>query len=124
VQIAGADPQMMADAARYNVTARGAGSSTSTWAARLKKSCNVAAGSALLARDEQLVKKILDSVVAAVESTGDAQNPDRLGRAQQECSASGKNSGNPAASSAISVHGRTRACRFCRQCRNTTRSPR
>ncbi len=40
-------------------------SSTSTWAARPRRSANVAAGSALL-RDEALVGRILEAVVAAV----------------------------------------------------------
>ena len=46
VQIAGADPAMMAEAARYNV-ARARRSSTSTWAARRRR-CATSAGSALM----------------------------------------------------------------------------
>ena len=53
VQIAGADPAMMADAARYNVE-RGAQIIDINMGCPAKKVCNVAAGSALL-RDEPLV---------------------------------------------------------------------
>ena len=53
VQIAGADPAMMADAARYNVE-RGAQIIDINMGCPAKKVCNAAAGSALLA-DEPLV---------------------------------------------------------------------
>jgi tRNA-dihydrouridine synthase B len=64
VQIAGADPAVMADAARYNAD-RGAQIIDINMGCPAKKVCNVAAGSALL-RDEPLVGRILDSVVGAV----------------------------------------------------------
>ena len=67
VQIAGADPAMMAEAARHNVD-RGAQIIDINMGCPAKKVCNVMAGSALL-RDEALVGKILDSVVAAVSDT-------------------------------------------------------
>src|SRR5687767_15042258 len=64
VQIAGADPQMLADAARYNVD-EGAQIIDINMGCPAKKVCNVMAGSALL-RDEPLVARILESVVGAV----------------------------------------------------------
>lgn len=65
VQIAGADPQQMAEAARINVE-RGAQIIDINMGCPVKKVCNVAAGSALL-RDESLVARILDAVVNAVD---------------------------------------------------------
>ena len=65
VQIAGADPKMMADAARFNVD-HGAQIIDINMGCPAKKICNVMAGSALL-RDEPLVGRILDAVVAAVD---------------------------------------------------------
>src|SRR6201982_468539 len=65
VQIAGADPQMMAEAARYNV-ANGAQIIDINMGCPAKKVCNVAAGSALL-QNEPLVAQILDAVVRAVD---------------------------------------------------------
>jgi len=64
VQIMGADPQMMAEAARYNAD-NGAQIIDINMGCPAKKVCNVAAGSALL-RDEALVGRILDAVIAAV----------------------------------------------------------
>ena len=65
VQIAGADPALMADAARHNVD-RGAQIIDINMGCPAKKVCNAAAGSALLS-DEALVARILDAVVAAVD---------------------------------------------------------
>jgi len=109
VQIAGADPQMMAEAARHNVQ-RGAQIIDINMGCPAKKVCNVAAGSALL-RDETLVGRILDAVVAAVDvpvtlkiRTGwDAHNRNAL-RVARIAESSGIQ--------ALSVHGRTRACGF------------
>src|SRR5215510_9758117 len=64
VQIAGADPKMLADAAIYNVD-QGAQIIDINMGCAAKKVCNVMAGSALL-RDEPLVGRILDAVVGAV----------------------------------------------------------
>jgi tRNA-dihydrouridine synthase B len=64
VQIAGADPAMMADAAKLNVD-NGAQIIDINMGCPAKKVCNVAAGSALL-RDEPLVQKIVEAVVQAV----------------------------------------------------------
>src|SRR6188474_896299 len=64
VQIAGADPATMADAARYNVD-RGAQIIDINMGCPAKKVCNVAAGSALL-QNESLVASIVEAVVGAV----------------------------------------------------------
>jgi tRNA-dihydrouridine synthase B len=65
VQIAGSDPTMLAEAARFNVC-KGAQIIDINMGCPAKKVCNVACGSALL-RDELLVARILESVVAAVD---------------------------------------------------------
>ena len=82
VQIAGADPQMMAEAARYNVD-NGAQIIDINMGCPAKKICNVMAGSALL-KDEPLVLQILKAVVGAVNvpvtlkiRTGWARAPSR-----------------------------------------------
>jgi len=108
-QIAGADPEMMAQAARYNV-AQGAQIVDINMGCPAKKVCNVHAGSALL-RDEPLVGRILDAVVAAVDvpvtlkiRTGwdhNHRNAVRIARLAQV-----------AGVRALTVHGRTRACGF------------
>jgi len=64
IQIAGAEPEMMAEAARYNVD-KGADIIDINMGCPAKKICNVYAGSALL-RDEPLVARIVDAVVRAV----------------------------------------------------------
>jgi tRNA-dihydrouridine synthase B len=109
VQIAGADPGMLADAARYNV-GLGAQVIDINMGCPAKKVCNVLAGSALL-RDEQLVGRILDAVVGAVEvpvtlkiRTGwdpRQRNAVRVARIAQS-----------AGIRLLAVHGRTRACGF------------
>jgi tRNA-dihydrouridine synthase B len=109
VQIAGADPQMLADAARYNVE-RGAQIIDINMGCPAKKVCNAAAGSALLA-NEPLVSAILAAVVAAVDvpvtlkiRTGpspDARNAVAIARRAED-----------AGIAALTVHGRTRACAF------------
>jgi tRNA-dihydrouridine synthase B len=109
VQIAGTDPQMMADAARYNVD-HGAQIIDINMGCPAKKVCNVMAGSALL-RDEPLVARILDAVVRAVDvpvtlkiRTGwDRGNRNALQVAQLAQSAGIR---------ALAIHGRTRACGF------------
>ena len=67
VQIAGADPAMMAEAARHNVD-NGAQIIDINMGCPAKKVCNVMAGSALM-QDEVLVAKILEAVVGAVPNT-------------------------------------------------------
>jgi tRNA-dihydrouridine synthase B len=109
VQIAGADPVQMADAARYNVD-RGAQIIDINMGCPAKKVCNVAAGSALL-QNEPLVAAILAAVVAAVRvpvtlkiRTGwnrEQRNAVRVARIAED-----------AGIAALSVHGRTRECGF------------
>jgi len=112
VQIAGADPALMADAARYNVD-RGAQIIDINMGCPAKKVCNVYAGSALLG-DEALVARILEAVVGAVEvpvtlkiRTGPSpqqRNALRIGRIAQA-----------AGVQLLAIHGRTRACGFAGQ---------
>lgn len=109
VQIAGAIPEQMAAAARFNVE-QGAQVIDINMGCPAKKVCNVMAGSALL-QDEELVARILDAVVAAVEvpvtlkiRTGwDVEN--RNGAAIARIAES-------AGIQALAVHGRTRACAY------------
>jgi tRNA-dihydrouridine synthase B len=63
VQIAGTEPQMMADAARYNID-RGAQIIDINMGCPAKKVCNKWAGSALM-QDEALALSIVEAVVAA-----------------------------------------------------------
>ncbi|MEO5596370.1 MAG: tRNA dihydrouridine synthase DusB [Lysobacteraceae bacterium] len=65
VQIAGTIPQVLADAARYNVD-NGAQLIDINMGCPVKKVCNAWAGSALM-QDEGLVARILAAVVAAVD---------------------------------------------------------
>ena len=109
VQIAGADPAQMADAARFNVD-QGAQIIDINMGCPAKKVCRVAAGSALLA-DEPLLVRILHAVVAAVEvpvtlkirtgPTPHTRNAPRVARIAEQ-----------AGVAAIAVHGRSRACAF------------
>ena len=109
VQIAGADPAMMAEAARENA-GEGAEIIDINMGCPAKKVCNVAAGSALLS-DEPLVGRILDAVVRAVDvpvtlkiRTGpspERRNALRVARIAES-----------AGVRALAVHGRTRACGF------------
>jgi tRNA-dihydrouridine synthase B len=109
IQIAGADPEMMAEAARYNVD-KGADIIDINMGCPAKKICNVYAGSALL-QNESLVAKIVDAVVKAVDvpvtlkiRTGwnkDNRNALNIARIAQE---NGIQS--------LAMHGRTRACMY------------
>jgi len=109
VQIAGADPRLVADAARLSVD-RGAQIVDINMGCPVKKVCKQMAGSALL-RDEALVARILDAAVAAVQvpvtlkiRTGwdpAQRNGLRIAQLAQQCGIA-----------ALAVHGRTRACRF------------
>ena len=109
VQIAGADPLMLADAARYNAE-KGAEIIDINMGCPAKKICNVMAGSALL-QNEKLVGKILDAVVKSVEipvtlkiRTGwDKQHKNALAIARIA-----EDSGIQA----LAIHGRTRACAY------------
>lgn len=109
VQIAGADPDMMADAAR-DIASRGAHIVDINMGCPAKKVCRKAAGSALL-RDEGLVARILSRVVAAVRVPVTLKI--RLGWSYDEVNAVrvakiAENEGI----AALTVHGRTRNCRF------------
>lgn len=106
VQIAGSDPEQMAEAARLSV-ARGAQIIDINMGCPAKKVCNVAAGSALL-RDEPLIARILAAVVNAVEvpvtlktRTGWDRDNKNAVRVAQLAEQSGI--------AALALHGRTRA---------------
>ncbi len=106
VQIAGYDPAMLAEAARFNV-GHGAQLVDINMGCPAKKVCNVYSGSALL-QDEALVARIVEAVVKAVDvpvtlkiRTGwnrDNRNGVRIARIAED-----------AGIAALSVHGRTRA---------------
>jgi len=109
VQIAGADPAMMAEAALFNIS-KGARIIDINMGCPVKKVCNVASGSALL-RDEDQVARILDSVVRACRPLGipvtlktrtgwdtRSRNAVRIARLAQDTGIS-----------ALTLHGRTRA---------------
>ena len=68
VQIAGTEPQMMADAAAYNID-RGAQIIDINMGCPAKKVCNKWAGSALM-QDEALALRIVEAVVAASAPRG------------------------------------------------------
>ena len=109
VQIAGADPRMMADAARHNVE-QGAEIIDINMGCPAKKVCNVQAGSALL-ENEPLVGRILDAVVAAVDVpvTLKIRTGPHPGRRNAVAVARIAES---AGVRLLTVHGRTRACGF------------
>lgn len=109
VQIAGADPEMMAFAARYNVE-QGAQIVDINMGCPAKKVNKKLAGSALLRAPDQ-VKAICRAVVDAVEvpvtlkiRTGwdpDNRNGEEIARIAEDCGIA-----------ALAVHGRTRACLY------------
>src|SRR5690606_2540713 len=66
VQLAGADPAMLAEAARFNV-ARGAQVIDLNMGCPAKKVCNAWAGSALMA-DEALAIAIVEAVASAIDA--------------------------------------------------------
>ncbi len=109
VQIAGGIPQMMAEAAAYNVS-QGAQIIDINMGCPAKKVCKVDAGSALL-RDTRLVESILRAVVGAVEvpvtlkiRTGwsrTQRNALEVARIAEDCGIA-----------ALTIHGRTREDRF------------
>ncbi len=109
VQIAGADPQMMAEAAKRNAD-HGAQIIDINMGCPAKKICNVMAGSALL-QNEKLVEEIVNSVVKAVDipvtlkiRTGwDRENRNALTIARIA---------EQTGIQALAMHGRTRACQY------------
>ena len=109
VQLAGSDPGQIAEAAAINV-GLGAQIIDINMGCPAKKVCNKAAGSALL-RDESLVADILAAVIDSVEVPVTLKI--RLGWSPDEINA--RSIAAIAESEGISlltVHGRTRACRF------------
>ena len=112
VQIAGADPAMMANAARHNVE-RGAQIIDINMGCPARKVCNVHAGSALMA-DEPLATAIVAAVRAAVDvpvtvkmRTGPhpgRRNAVDLARRFEDLGVA-----------MLTVHGRTRACGYSGQ---------
>ena len=109
VQIVGADPQAMANAARHNADL-GAQIIDINMGCPAKKVCNVFSGSALM-QNEMLVTKILESVVGAVDipvtlktRTGwskENKNAVKIARIAEDSGIQ-----------MLTVHGRTRACGF------------
>jgi len=109
IQIAGADPAMMAEAAKYNVD-NGADIIDINMGCPAKKICNVYAGSALL-QNEPLVARIVDAVVKAVGvpvtlkiRTGwnkENRNALRVAKIAEEHGIQ-----------SLAMHGRTRACMY------------
>ncbi|HEY6898650.1 MAG TPA: tRNA dihydrouridine synthase DusB [Rhodocyclaceae bacterium] len=110
VQIAGADPKMMAQAARYNAD-NGAQIIDINMGCPAKKVCNVMAGSALM-QDEALVARILEAVVQAVPDTpvtlkfrtgwnSENKNAPAIARIAEQSGIR-----------AVAIHGRTRADQY------------
>jgi len=109
VQLLGADPHQMADAARHNI-ASGADIIDINLGCPTKKVCKRLVGSALM-RDEPLVRRILEAVVSASSvpvtlkmRTGwdrDSRNAPAIARIAEEIGIQ-----------ALSVHGRSRECRY------------
>ena len=106
VQIAGAEPEMMAEAARFNV-AEGAQIIDINMGCPAKKVCNKAAGSALL-QDEALVQQILAAVVGAVSVPVTLKIRTGWDREHKNGVAVAKLA-EAAGIKALAVHGRTRA---------------
>ena len=104
-QIAGSDPVQLAEAARYQV-ANGAQIVDINMGCPAKKVCNKLAGSALL-QDEDLVARILDAVVAAVDVPVTLKT--RLGflNGQENILRVAKRA-EEAGIAALALHGRTR----------------
>ncbi|OOZ40421.1 tRNA dihydrouridine synthase DusB [Solemya elarraichensis gill symbiont] len=109
VQIVGADPAKMAQAARINADL-GADIIDINMGCPAKKVCTVAAGSALM-RDELLVGRILEAVVSASEKPVTLKirtGWDHTSRNAEQIAHIAEMAGV----AALSVHGRTRADKF------------
>ena len=109
IQIAGSDPQMMAEAARLNVD-QGAQIIDINMGCPAKKVLRKAAGSALL-RDEKLVKDILQSVVNAVTVPVSLKIRTGWNPANRNGTTIAKIAEDTGIKS-LAVHGRTRECMF------------
>ncbi len=109
VQIVGADPKMMGQAAAHN-EAEGAEIIDINMGCPAKKVCNTLSGSALL-KDEPLVARILNEIVKSVKipvtlkiRTGwdpSHRNGVNIAKMAQDCGIA-----------ALAIHGRTRSCMF------------
>ena len=112
VQIAGADPTMMAQAARFNVE-RGAQIIDINMGCPAKKVCKLAAGSALM-QAPAVIREILESVIESVRGTQvpvtlkmrtgwntENRNAPEIARMAQDLGIS-----------MITIHGRTRADKY------------
>jgi tRNA-dihydrouridine synthase B len=110
VQIAGADPRMMAEAARHNVD-RGAQLIDINMGCPAKKVCNVLAGSALM-QDEPLVARILEAVVRAVPGTPVTLKFRTGWNRENKNAPSIARIAESSGIRAIAIHGRTRADQY------------
>ena len=109
VQLVGTEPTLLADAAKYNVD-NGADIIDINMGCPAKKVCKKMAGSALLG-DQLLVQSILQSVVKAVDVpvtlkirtglTPESRNAVAVARIAEDSGIQ-----------ALTIHGRTRQCRF------------
>ncbi|GAA3931575.1 tRNA dihydrouridine synthase DusB [Litoribacillus peritrichatus] len=109
VQIAGGDPEMMAEAAKLSAE-RGAQIVDINMGCPAKKVCNKAAGSALL-KDEGLVKEILDAVIESVDIPVTLKT--RIGWSQAHHNGIRvAHLAQDAGITAIAIHGRTRECKY------------
>ncbi len=109
VQIVGADPKMLAQAARYNVE-QGAQIIDINMGCPAKKICNVMAGSALM-QNETLVGEILEAVVGAVDVPVTLKMRtgwDKTNRNAVNIARIAESGGIQA----LAIHGRTRACAY------------
>ena len=106
VQIAGGDPEMLAEAAVRNVEL-GAQIIDINMGCPAKKVCNKAAGSALM-KDERLVAQILEAVVAAVDVPVTLKIRTGWDRANKNGLAVAKIA-EQSGIAALAVHGRTKA---------------
>ena len=109
VQIAGADPAMMAEAAKHNVD-NGAQIIDINMGCPAKKICNVMAGSALL-QNEALVVQILEAVVGAVSVPVTLKIRTGWDRDHKNALAI-LNIAEASGIQALAIHGRTRACAY------------
>src|SRR5437763_4442839 len=109
VQIAGAEPAMLAEAARYNVD-QGAQIIDINMGCPAKKVCNVMAGSALL-QNEPLVQRIVEAVVRAVRVPVTLKIRTGWDRSNRNAVTVAKIA-QDAGVQLLAIHGRTRACAY------------
>jgi len=109
VQIVGADPKMLAQAAQYNVD-NGAQIIDINMGCPAKKICNVMAGSALM-QNEKLVAEILEAVVAAADVPVTLKIRTGWDKANRNAIAIARIA-ESSGIQALAIHGRTRACAY------------